>query len=527
MADDRGTGGNALVGRSAGRIAGARERRPLNGVRRARAAMLVLSITSAIVPAACLRPCLAEPFDTTADAVLGQGSFTVNDPNAPSGTANAANMAPSSAAGMAIGPDGRVYVADAENNRVLSWPDAEAVLSGAAADLVVGQPDFVSGDPNRGSTMARADGFYYPQGVDVDESGNLWVTDAFNNRVLKFNNPVTDDGVADLVIGQADFTSDLGNFGVFEDYASADSILFPGRVLVRGGDVYVADSGNSRVLHYSNPTQNKPFADVVFGQLDDFTRLVKNIAEGAACVNGADTPCGPPTADNLYNPIGLALDADGNLYIADWNNHRVLRFDDPLNTDTTADAVYGQADFAGGSANAGGPDEGLHLPIDLAIDPLGRLLVADSGNNRVVVFRRPLEWPSLPGFVFGQFSELNSNGENHGLGPFMTDAGGLFGPTGVDTDSAANVYVLDTGNNRALRFDRPMRGEAPTDFNGDHVADLADVAVWMNCFSGADVAAGECQYADVDGDGAVDLVDGIGVMNCLSGPAVPADRQCP
>lgn len=468
----------------------------------------------------------ADRFDTSADAVIGQSAMTRNQPNQPDTTPTASNLAPSNAAGLAVGPDGRVYIADADNNRVMSWPDAEAFLSGSGADLVIGQPDFTSGAPNRGFPDARADGFNLPQGVAVDEAGNLWVADAFNSRVLKFNNPATLDGVADLVIGQPDFVSSGGNFGAFEDHASADSILFPGRVIARGDSVYVADSGNSRVLHYTNPTQNKPPADLVFGQFGDFTRLVKNQVESSSCENGGDIPCGPPSADNLFNPIGLALDDSGNVYIADWNNHRVLRFDDPLHTDTTADAVYGQLSLAGGSPNAGGTRAGLWLPIDLVVDNLGRLLVADSANHRVIVYDDPLGEPASRSGVFGQLDDPGSNEENHGLGPFATDADGLLGPTGVAVTSSFHVMILDTGNSRALRFDRPLRGLAPGDYDGDGDTDLEDVASWANCFSGSSPPANGCQFGDVDGEGSVDQIDAEIIMACLSGPAIPAERNC-
>lgn len=146
----------------------------------------------------------AAPLDTTADAVLGQPDFTTNLPNQPGGLPAGNNLSISNAAHVAVGPDGRLYLSDSDNNRVLSWPDAASFASGDAADLVIGQPDFVSSTPNNGGVSAS--GFFLPQGLAVDAAGNLWVTDAFNSRVLKFNNPLTDatPTEADLVIGQPD-----------------------------------------------------------------------------------------------------------------------------------------------------------------------------------------------------------------------------------------------------------------------------------------------------------------------------------
>lgn len=410
----------------------------------------------------------ATPPDATADAVLGQPDMTSSMPNQPFGLPTASNLSLSNAADAAIGPGGRLYVSDAENHRVLSWPAVATFSNGEPADLVFGQPDFVSNAPNNGGVGPST--FFLPQGLAVDENGNLWVTDAFNSRVLKFNDPMTDatPTAADLVIGQPDFVSNdqnLGQGGAGPDVALPDSILFPGRVLVRGPHVYVADSGNSRVLHYTAPTTNKPFADQVFGQFGDFTRRAKN-NDGT----GQDGCC--PSAENLFNPIGIALDDDGRLYVADWNNHRILRFEAPLTSDTTADAVLGQPDFISNAPDNGGPANGLQLPIDLAFDGGGNLYVADSGNHRVLLFQDPLLDATADG-VFGQLGNLSADGPNHGLGFFVTDADALFGPTGVSLDDVGNLVVVDTNNQRLLRFDAPPA--VLGDLNCDGTFDAQDI----------------------------------------------------
>jgi len=455
--------------------------------------------------------------DATADGVLGQIGFTTNSPNQPAGLPTAANLSLSNAAHVAVAPSGRLYVSDADNHRVLSWPSGAAFSNGQAADMVFGQPDFTSGVSNNGGVSAAS--FSLPQGLWVDEGGNLWVADAFNSRVLKFNNPATDPTPtsADLVIGQPDFVSNAQNLGNGEhgtNVALPDGLQFPGRVLVRGGDVWIADSGNSRVLHYTNPTANKPFADRVFGQYGDFTRRAKN-NDGA----GNNGCCA--SADNLYNPIGIALDAAGRLYVADWQNHRVLRYDAPLTSDTTADAVIGQPDFTSSTFDNGGPAQGLQLPIDLAMDILGNLFVADSGNNRVLFYRNPLG-DRLPDAVFGQLGSFGTDAENHGLGFFSTDADGLWGPTGAAVDAASNVYVVDTNNMRLLRYDAPLRKRG--DMNCDAAVTLADVDPFVLAIldpPGYGSAQPGCDRmnADTNADGAVngrDVGDFLGLV--LLGP---------
>lgn len=390
--------------------------------------------------------------DTTADAVLGQTDFSSNASNFPAGAPSASNLALSNAAHLAVAPGGRLYVADADNNRILSWPSAASFMTGAAADLVLGQPDFVSGEFNNGGVSAHS--LALPQGLCVDESGDLWVADAFNCRVLRFDDPSTHDADADQVIGQPDFAHNDLNLGQGQggpDVALRDSLLFPGRVLVRAGNLFIADSGNSRVLLYENPAGNQPPADKVWGQLGSFTCRAKNN-------DGGCHDFGPASADTLYNPIGLALDATGRLWVADWNNHRVLWFEDALGGDTTADGVLGQADFSGSIANGGGsPGPGVfNLPIDLCSGPGGALCVADAANNRVLIFRRPARRGARAQYVFGQRGSFTGGTPNHGLGFFETDADGLFGPTGLAWDTAGNLIVADTNNQRVLRFDTPL-----------------------------------------------------------------------
>ena len=452
-----------------------------------------------------LGPCafvVADCPDTTADTVAGQLDFTSQTPNQPDGIPSAAGLALSNAAGIAIAPSGRLYVADADNNRVLSWPAAATLTTGEGADWVFGQPDMTSGWPNNGGVSAHS--FFLPQGVFVDAAGNLWVADAFNHRVLKFNDPASDATPfdADLVIGQPDFThndENLGLGGTGPHVALPDSLQFPGRVIVRGDDVYVADSGNSRVLHYTNPTQNQPAADLVFGQYGNLFCRAKN--NDGTCAQGNRV-----TAENMLNPIGIALSPAGTLFVADWANHRVLWFDDPL-ASQTADGVLGQPDMTTNTYNNGGPVTGFAWPVDIACDARQQLCVVDSGNNRILLYATIGGVVALP-CTFGQDNDRSSGAVNHGLGPLATDADGLFAPSGVAVDLAGSVLVADTNNQRVLRF---VRGCGYGDMNEDGVAGAADYPPWLACLTGPDQTpvcdTNRAACADLDNDGDVDLAD--------------------
>ncbi len=459
---------------------------------------------------------LAAPGDMSADAVLGQSAFNTRIPDRPDGVPAANNFALSNAADVAIGPNGRLYVSDPENNRVLSWPSAAGYATGQPADQVFGQPGFTSNAPNNGGVGPS--GLSLPQGVFVDASGNLWVTDAFDHRVLKFNNPQTDatPTTADLVIGQVDLfhnQENLGQGGSGPDVPLPDSLQFPGRVLVIGTDVWLADSGNSRVLHYTNVVADKPFADRVFGQFGNFFKRAKNNDGNGQ--NGFDA-----SADNLLNPIGITVDATGSLYIADWGNHRILRYDNPILGDMTADEVIGQPDFVHRDVDSGGPALGLTLPIDLFLDAAGRMLVADSGNNRILLFSSPRTSVAAD-LVFGQFDSLSSDSPNHGLGETETDADGLFGPTGVALDTAGNLHVVDTNNHRVLRYDSPFA--VAGDINCDGVRNGADVVALVQALTNPAAFAAshpgcDILHADLNGDLSVNGVDVTAFVALETGP---------
>jgi sugar lactone lactonase YvrE len=117
------------------------------------------------------------------------------------------------------------------------------------------------------------------------------------------------DATADRVLGQPDFSSNTPN----NSGLSANSLNNPyGLALDAQGDLYVADTGSHRVLEYNTPLTSGTTADRVFGQPDFSSSTINN---------------GGVSADSLSNPAGLALDAQGDLFVADVENHRVLEYD--------------------------------------------------------------------------------------------------------------------------------------------------------------------------------------------------------
>ena len=144
----------------------------------------------------------------------------------------------------------------------------------------------------------------------------------------------------------------------------------------------MADYNNNRLLRFDQAAgkANGANADGVLGQAD-FTHNGGNRGGGVA-------------ANTLHGPTGVALDEAGRLWVADYWNHRVLRFDSAASKANGANAngVLGQADFTHGNNNRGGSVAAntLSYPWGVALDEAGRLWVADYNNNRVLAYATTL-----------------------------------------------------------------------------------------------------------------------------------------
>ena len=189
----------------------------------------------------------------------------------------------------------------------------------------------------------------------MDAAGNLYVGDNANNRVLEYNTPLTTDTVADRVFGQgaSQQTPATCHRRILPESHPQQPVLPEGVAVDAAGNLYVADRNNSRVLEYNTPltVTGDTVADRVFGQ--------PNFAS-ATCNLGGDS--------GMCQPDGVAVDAAGNLYVAD--NNRVLEYNTPLTTDTVADRVFGQGgSFTSNTCNLGGISaSSLCFPVDVAVD---------------------------------------------------------------------------------------------------------------------------------------------------------------
>jgi DNA-binding beta-propeller fold protein YncE len=334
--------------------------------------------------------------------------------------------------GVFVDGGGRLWVAERDNNRVLRFDNAAAKANGANADGVLGQPDFVTGTTGLSATKMNE-----PFGVFVDAGGRLWVADDVNNRVLRFDNAAAkaNGAAADGVLGQTGFTTN-----------NAPNPTQSGMSNVRGvfgdaqGRIYaVEEFNNNRILIFNNAAAkaNGANADNVLGQA--------NFVTSAAAV--------PPTASSLASPNSMFIDNAANqIWVADAGNNRVVRFDVSdvtFKAGLPAGGVLGQADFV--TRTTGKTSSTMNNAFGVAIDPTtGKLFVADRNNNRVLRFSSTakLTTGGAAEAVLGQ-PNLDTNTANTG----GISAATMNTPVRLYVDAAGRLWVSDYGNRRVLRFD--------------------------------------------------------------------------
>ena len=296
-----------------------------------------------------------------ADLVLGQPNMTTNTCN--TGALSSQTLCNPSF----VHSDGtRLVVADEANSRILIW-NTLPTSNQQAADLVLGQPNMTS---NADGTLLPSDiNLAFPGGVFISGS-KLLVVDSGSNRVLIWNTfPTANEEAADVVVGQPNFTVNASD-------TTAATLSYPYMVSVHGNQMFIADYGNSRILIWNSiPTSSGVAANLVIGQ-PDFTTF------------GSNT--GGRSAASLAEAAGPVVDEQGRFYVPDFSNHRILIYNQiPITIHQAADAVIGQVDFATGTQNAGGVSAtSISNPWGLSIND-GKLWVADYTNHRVLRFTIP------------------------------------------------------------------------------------------------------------------------------------------
>ncbi len=331
---------------------------------------------------------------------LGQATLVLGQPDFTTATENIAATSTTLRLPTAVASDGvHVVVADTNHNRVLIW-NRIPTSNNAPADVVVGQQSFnttlLPGNTPNAKSMRG------PQGVWI-QNGRLYVSDTQNNRVLIFNRiPTSNGAAADVVLGQPDFTTFVEpDLTQQKNNVTANQVLNPVAVSSDGVHLFVTDLGYNRVLIWNSiPTANGQAADVAVGQ-PDLTSSVANYGfktdpadttnkqTPVLCTdsNGTDAQGNPTYPNSCKATVSFprfALAAGNRLFIADGGNDRVLVFNHiPTQSGVAADLVIGQI---GGSVNqASDAADSLRTPMSLAWDGTN-LYVSDAYNRRITVY---------------------------------------------------------------------------------------------------------------------------------------------
>jgi NHL repeat len=328
----------------------------------------------------------------------------------------------------------RLIVADSGNHRILIWHTMPQ-HDGCDADVVLGQMSFTAEGP-RAAGAGAANGLHLPTGVLVHD-GMLLVADAWHHRVLVWSEiPTSNSTPPTFAIGQPDLESTLPNAG---GAIAGNALYWPYGIQIVNGWLWIADTGNRRVLGWPGIPTRGESAAVVLGQ-DGFER-------------GDENRGGAPTSCSFRWPHAIAGDAE-SLYIADAGNHRVLGWSATPTEDTPASLVLGQPDFTTNTEQPHRKQGAQRMRFPYAIALQDRTLgVADTANNRVLFWHDvPSVGAGLPADeVIGQH-DFDASGENRWK---SVEDDTLCWPYGIAT-FGDRFAVADSGNNRVMLWDAAL-----------------------------------------------------------------------
>ncbi len=303
--------------------------------------------------------------------------------------------------GVAVDAAGNIYIADTDDNCIRKVSACTGIITTVAGNGSEGY----SGDGG----AATATGLFFPSGVAVDAAGNLYIADTYDQRIRKVS---ASTGIITTVAGNGD-----GGYSGDGGAATEAGLFYPSGVAVdAAGNLYIADTFDNRIREVSAST-------------GFITTIAGNGSPGYSGDGGAASAAG------LYYPQSVAVDAAGNIYVADTYNQRIREI---LTSSRIIITIAGNGSPGysgdGGAATAAG----LFYPSGVAVDSAGNLYIADTDDHRI------REVSASTGIIT-TIAGIGSEGYS-GDGGAAT-AAGLDYPEGVAVDTAGNLFIADAENN--------------------------------------------------------------------------------
>lgn len=258
------------------------------------------------------------------------------------------------------------------------------------------------------------------------------------------------------VYGQSNFTTNSSG-------ASQTAMNNPYQTAIdhTTGKVFICDLGNNRILRYASIDryQNGESAEIVLGQTNF-------------------TSTGSAVARNRFDePTGIFVDGSGTLWVADWGNNRVLKFNNAStkSTGANADGVLGQSNYTNRSSNRGGSANAgtMSSPVAVHVESDGTLWVGDTNNSRILRFNNASS-KSNGANANGVLGQTNFSNRFTGIG-----ANRVFWVGGLTVDNTGRLYITDIGNNRVLWWNN-----AASKSNGANADGLLGQSNYSNSGSG-------------------------------------------
>jgi sugar lactone lactonase YvrE len=365
--------------------------------------------------------------------------------------------------GVAMDPSGNVLLADSANDRVRVVNTQAAPITVATVTVPPGNIATVAGGGSGGDDgLATSAVVSLPDAAALDGSGNLFLVESWVSRVRRV---AAATGIITTVAGNT--TSGFTDDGVLATSASLSYVA--DIAMDASGNIYLPETFNQRIRKVS-------------------AGYISTVAGNGTYGFSGDG--GPAASANLADPEGVAVDASGNLYIADTGNNRIRKVTGSIITTVAGNGIAGFSGDAGPAAGAS-----LDTPVAVAVEASGNLFITDANNQRIRVVNMQTTAITVAGVTIqpGSINTVAGNGNAgfSGDGGPATSASLFLSPwwdsaSKISLDSAGNLYIVDTRNGRIRRVDalsgiiNTVAGNGSGGFAGDGGPATSAPLVWVS-----------------------------------------------